>query len=301
VPEKDDPAAPAGGEPDPFTPPDDPFADAFGPAPSGPAPLAHRDPDAPLDESAEYLVAGATSIDDVLRRARRQGFLAGTAAGALAAAAVAVALALFTSSSGVPTREGVAEPRVVEVDGAREGPPGRSAWRSRPTAAKPVPPAPPRRDDRPEGAAEAPPPLPRAPVAEATVPPVPEPAAADPSPSGTEPDAGEAPSEPEPEEAAARPVDAREVAAALRARRDELEACVASTPGDPAAARGQDFWISLVIAPTGEVSDARIDDPEIEATPLGACLVRLARTMSFAPFEGSPASVKLALEYGSSQ
>lgn len=300
--ESDVPAAPPGGNPDPFAPAaeDDPFARALA-VDSTPAsgPLARRDPDAALDESAEYHVAGAASFDDVLRRARRRGFLAGTAAGALAATAVAAALALFTASTGVPTREGVAEPDVVGIDLSRPAGPPRGAWRSRPPSSKaPVPvPAPARREERQAAVVEAPP-VPQAAVAEATVPPDPVPGPAADAPGREAPELAH--DDPGPA-APPAPVDAREVAEALRARRGAVDDCVASTPGDASAARGQSFWLSVVIEPTGEVSEARIDDPEIEATPLGACLVRLARAMSFAPFEGGPASVKLALLYGGTE
>jgi hypothetical protein len=87
------------------------------------------------------------------------------------------------------------------------------------------------------------------------------------------------------------------VAEALRSRRAALADCVAATPG-AAAARGQRFALTIVIDPSGRVSDVEIDDPEIEATPLGVCLVRLAHGMSFAPFEGEPFRVELALGYG---
>ncbi|HEY6100665.1 MAG TPA: hypothetical protein VIW03_14605, partial [Anaeromyxobacter sp.] len=106
---------------------------------------------------------------------------------------------------------------------------------------------------------------------------------------------------PEGESVAKRPFDERDVAAALRARRGDIDACVAATPGDAAAARGQSFLLAVVIDPTGKVSDAQIDDPEIEETPLGVCLVRLARAMSFSPFEGQPFRVELALNYGKAE
>ncbi|HEY6001775.1 MAG TPA: hypothetical protein VIV57_02795, partial [Anaeromyxobacter sp.] len=84
--------------------PDDPFARALRPGTdrlevTGPiaARLAERDPDAPLDDSAEIHASGAVSFDDLIRQARMKGFLTGAAAGALGAAVIAVALSLATS------------------------------------------------------------------------------------------------------------------------------------------------------------------------------------------------------------
>ncbi|HEX9052375.1 MAG TPA: hypothetical protein VF841_17745, partial [Anaeromyxobacter sp.] len=80
---------------------------------------------------------------------------------------------------------------------------------------------------------------------------------------------------------------------ALAARRDALDACVAGTPGDGAAARGRRFRMLVVVEPSGEVSEARPYDEEIAATPLGICLARLARAATFPPFEGEPARVEV--------
>ncbi|HEY6005786.1 MAG TPA: hypothetical protein VIV57_23090 [Anaeromyxobacter sp.] len=90
------------------------------------------------------------------------------------------------------------------------------------------------------------------------------------------------------------------MAEALRARRAALADCVATTPG-ASAGRGQRFALTVVIDPSGSVSDVQIDDPEVEATPLGVCLVRLVQAMSFAPFEGEPFRVELSLGYGDSE
>ncbi len=56
-----------------------------------------------------------------------------------------------------------------------------------------------------------------------------------------------------------------------------------------------------MIEPSGRVSDARIDDPLVEATPLGVCLVRIAGGMSFRPFDGEPVRVALPLRHGNSE
>jgi hypothetical protein len=293
--------------------------------------LAARDPDAPLDDSAEFPPAGAVSFDDLLRRARMKGFLAGAAAGALGAAAIAIALSLATSRPVATTTIRAIEPLAESAEPARPAP-EKAGARARPAATArratgegiaparraafeaPAEPAP---DDRP---------LPEAQVAEAELPP-PDPQAGvglDLAPKAVPGDAGAAPA-PEAGAAAPRPpaegaaavavpaaaprvaskgkapFPARDVADALRSRRAAIADCVATTPGSAPAARGQRFALTVVVDPNGRVSDVQIDDPEIEATPLGVCLLRLAQGMSFAPFEGEPFRVELALGYGDSE
>jgi len=339
-------------EPDPFAPQreseplgDDPFvrarpqaADRRGPdvTPTVVGPLVQRDPDAPLDESGEYRITGAVSFDDVLRRARRQGFLAGAAAGALAGAVVAVALAVATSRPFATASRTATlpapDPAIVATPGPAAaaaparvpaprdpGPaaivnrPAEGAGASRPATASGAGPEPAATADVPEpgGVAE------RAPGAESS------PAGAAPgdeaadaaesgpagpptgdrAPGSGTAEAGVSPGSPAEAKNAARPAEARaaapgppgerEVTAALSDRRDELDACVAETPGDSAAARGRRFRLLVVIGPDGRVSDARTDDAEIGATPLGACLVRLAQELAFAPFEGEPVRLEV--------
>jgi hypothetical protein len=286
--------------------------------------LAQRDPDAPADESAEYRITGASSFDELLRLARLKAFLAGAAAGAIGAASVAAVLAVALSRPGGTATVAIV-PRVEQPAAATTATDDAEA-----SAAATGAPAATRRAPGPRGgpvrlgldlapavrgakavparasvpaAASASVPAPAAAIAPAAAA-VTESAAA--AAAATAP-ASEPASAPPSAVSAGTPVRARgpfpesEVAQALRARRGAVAECVASTPGDASAARGQPFSLTVVIAPSGRVSDAEIDDPDVEATPLGVCLVRLARTMSFAPFEGDPFRVELALGYGDSE
>jgi hypothetical protein len=90
------------------------------------------------------------------------------------------------------------------------------------------------------------------------------------------------------------------VLAALRSRRAALDAC-ASGPDGAGAARGQRFRLIVSVAPSGRVYEARIDDPEIDSSTFGACLVRVAQALTFAPFDGDPVRVDLPLRYGSAE
>jgi hypothetical protein len=304
-------------------------------------PLAQRDPRLAADESAEVRITGASSFDDVLRRARRRGFLSGCAAGAVVAAAVAAVLA-----QGAPPRAAAAIA------------PGAEPQRERPPAAPPTggavdPPAAP-----PMGAAVDPPAAPapaaelarapsaapggsstrRSPVATArkvprdarqawtaarpgggkavaatgldlrarerhpkaghgeAVAPAPADGGARPA---AEASAGDAPAAGDPAPAAApRLLGDGEVSAALEVRRDAIDGCAAAAAGDAASATGRRFLLLVAIDPDGTVAEARIDDPAIHATALGTCLVRIAREMSFAPFDGAPVRVELPLRFG---
>jgi len=296
-------------------------------------PLARRDPDAALDESGEYRVTGAVSFDEVLGRARRQGFLAGAAAGALAGAVVAAALAVATSRpiatvsriAPAPAPDPAIAATPDPAAGAAPAPrgpgpaamvnrPAESAGASPPATATGAGPAPAATSDVPEpgGAAERTPgaqsrPALAAPREEAASAVEPggadRPSSGDQAPGSGSTEAGGSPGSPAEAEDASRPAEARaaapgppgerEVTAALSDRRDELDACVAETPGESAAARGRRFRLLVVIRPDGRVSEARTDDAEIGATPLGACLVRLAQELAFAPFEGEPVRLEV--------
>lgn len=112
-------------------------------------------------------------------------------------------------------------------------------------------------------------------------------AAAGPPPSdGVSPATGHAP-------------DAYEVAAALRERRADIEGCLAeaSAAADAASEPQRRLRLVVVIDPSGRVSDALLDDAPGDSTPLGACLLRLAQELSFAPFEGDATQVRLALSH----
>ncbi len=231
-------------EPDPFATQrkpssDDPFARAaphggaaVAPAPEVTAtatiigPLARRDPSGPSDEFAEDRITGATSFDDILGRARRQGFLAGSATGALVGAVVAAAVAVLAWRGLAPTPNPAAPARVepTRVPAATpQSHPASSAVPTRrtgsATSANVAVPA--RR-----GAAAA---APRRVSA-------PRPSSEAGAGTGPEPASSEAARRSEPElglpSAAVQPLDEQELSAALRARRDALDACVSATPGD---------------------------------------------------------------------
>ena len=94
-----------------------------------------------------------------------------------------------------------------------------------------------------------------------------------------------------------RPVPEEAVAASEPSAQEPAPA--AEHASDPAALAGEPSPAAGGMeAKAARVSDVQIDDPDVEATPLGMCLVRLARAMSFAPFDGRPFRVELALNWG---
>lgn len=86
------------------------------------------------------------------------------------------------------------------------------------------------------------------------------------------------------------------IANAIAARRAAFETCVRqwleSKPRPGATGRRLD--LSLVVNPTGTVTSPKIDDPALEASPLGGCL-RNAASKPFPAFEGEPIQLRIPL------
>jgi hypothetical protein len=98
--------------------------------------------------------------------------------------------------------------------------------------------------------------------------------------------------------AAPRRLEEGEVVAALAASHDALEGCFAVTADDPGTPPGHVVRLLVGVDPSGRVSDARIDDARLDASPLGVCVGRVVRAMSFEPFEGEGVRVELPLRLG---
>ena len=300
-----------------------------------PGALALRDPDADPDESTAFGLTGAASVDDLLRRVRVRAFLAGSCAGAIGTVLVALGIAFVSRWQEAPVPPPAEPPPAMRAaEPAPSLPPAAAsplpvvsppapaaaaaAAAPPPPAASP-PPAAPKTKAAPQAIAAVPQPAPARAEAAARKPPqiaapAPGPSEAA-SPAATEPPAEERPAagaapavpdEAEPSEppadaadphAAARATEERVVLAALQARRAELDACFAD-PEDAAVARGKRFRLVVIVSPSGLVSDARADDPDIDSSPAGACLARIAHGLSFSPFEGEAVRVDLPLRYG---
>lgn len=248
-------------------------------------PLAQRDPLAPPDRTAEIEITGATSFEDVLRRARRRGFAAGVAAGALAVLAGAAALSWWTSPPGGPA-EAEASAAPSQAEEAPAAPPARKIERGAPASA----PAPAREGAQRTGTRRAPPAPPAAETRDHLGP------GLDLRP----PEATESPPEdahPVAEAAAERGLDDGEVAAAFEARRPAIEGCIGAHPDDVAGAAGRRVRLVVLIEPAGHATRARIDDAEVGATALGACLVRAVQELAVPAFDGDAVRIELPLRF----
>jgi hypothetical protein len=99
---------------------------------------------------------------------------------------------------------------------------------------------------------------------------------------------------------APRRLDDGDVANALAVRRGAIERCLADHRAD-AGAGSRRFHLVITIDATGQVGDARVDDPELGATPLGACLAGVVRDLALPPFDGDPVRVELPLRIASGE
>jgi hypothetical protein len=81
--------------------------------------------------------------------------------------------------------------------------------------------------------------------------------------------------------------------------RPELDACVVRALEDPvtSAYAGRKAALLILVAPNGRV-EAAVEDGELDASPLGACLRRAAQKMSFPRFSGEDVGARVVLELG---
>ncbi len=141
----------------------------------------------------------------------------------------------------------------------------------------------------PEPAKVAPPPAPVQTV------PAPANPADPPKPAETTPSPGPA--------AQARPIGltAEQVRQKLDENKSALQGCVdEALRRDPNLRVGK-IHIAATIAPSGQVSDARIDRPSVEEAPLGACLRRATRRIAFPRFSGEPFEVDIPIVVSAGQ
>jgi hypothetical protein len=132
----------------------------------------------------------------------------------------------------------------------------------------------------------------------------PEPAAVEPAPVAVLP----TPAAKEPEPAAAAPAPstpARRLAPAsveraIARKKASFDQCVDQAlagPGGEALA-GRKIALLIAVERGGLVEAAQVEQPEIESSPLGACLRRAAGGLLFPPFEGEPMGVRIPLQLG---
>ncbi|HSN91819.1 MAG TPA: hypothetical protein VLS93_11380, partial [Anaeromyxobacteraceae bacterium] len=103
-----------------------------------------------------------------------------------------------------------------------------------------------------------------------------------------------------PQPAARKTLQPEDVIPVVRARRGEFDACIAQAvaAGTPGKWLGRRVDLLVFVSPTGRVSSAAVDDPEVEPTELGACLRVVARKMVFPSFQGEAVPLSLPLRLG---
>ncbi len=88
--------------------------------------------------------------------------------------------------------------------------------------------------------------------------------------------------------------DANVLARAFHARRSDVTACYRSH-SDHAPANGQ-AEIAISVDADGNVANARVTPASVGSTPLGACVVRIARSTNF-PGQGQPVRFRIPLRF----
>jgi hypothetical protein len=75
---------------------------------------------------------------------------------------------------------------------------------------------------------------------------------------------------------------------------DKCVEAALSAPGGEALA-GRKIGLLVAVGNGGLVEASEVEEPDIEGSPLGACLRRAAARMLFPPFEGEPVAFRIPL------
>jgi len=101
-----------------------------------------------------------------------------------------------------------------------------------------------------------------------------------------------------PEPAPPAGLTAEQVRRKLDEHKPALQGCVdEALRRDPNLKVGQ-IHVATTIAPSGEVTEARIDRAAVDESPLGACLKRATKQILFPPFSGSAFAVDIPISVG---
>jgi hypothetical protein len=81
--------------------------------------------------------------------------------------------------------------------------------------------------------------------------------------------------------------------------RPSFDVCVDRAIQDPVTSSyaGRRAALLLLIAPTGK-AEAALEDADLDASPFGACLRRVAAKMSFPTFQGDEVGARIVLVLG---
>ncbi len=92
------------------------------------------------------------------------------------------------------------------------------------------------------------------------------------------------------------------VHAAIARGKPSFDSCVevAITAPGGAALSGRKIALLVAIGQAGTVEASEVEDPDIESSPLGACLRRAAGRLVFPPFDGDVVGIRVPLQLGAS-
>ncbi len=150
-----------------------------------------------------------------------------------------------------------------------------------------------------EPARSAPAVVERAPEAPKAAPPPPAPAKAAPPPPAPPPPVVAAPTPARPAAKPAQGLDPGLVQSIIARSRPGFDACVEKALADPVTASyaGRKAALLLLVAPNGK-AEAALEDGELDASPFGACLRRVAAKMGFPAFQGDDFGARIVLVLG---
>jgi hypothetical protein len=125
-------------------------------------------------------------------------------------------------------------------------------------------------------------------------------APAAPAATATPPPAAARPPAPAPARAAPARPDPAAMSAALARGRGSFDACVSRALAAPGGAMlaGRRTALIVEVGPSGRARDAFLEDGDLDAAPLGACLRDAVAAIDFPEFEGEPAALRLPLVLG---
>lgn len=100
--------------------------------------------------------------------------------------------------------------------------------------------------------------------------------------------------------AAGRALSPAAVQTAVGRLRVPFDRCVQSALGEAGgqALVGRRIGLLVAVGPGGLVETSEVDEPDVEQSPLGACLRRVASRLLFPPFDGEPVGLRIPLVLG---
>jgi hypothetical protein len=90
-------------------------------------------------------------------------------------------------------------------------------------------------------------------------------------------------------------LSADQVRKKLDENKPALQGCVDEALKRNPKLRVGKIHIATTIAPSGQVTTAKIDKPAVDESPLGACLKRATMRIAFPPFSGAPSDVDIPI------